>query len=286
MKTTEFVNDLGNTNWKIVSEINDGYPILNWQDEKVVTTYGVDNTLGTENVKIASGEFAFYNPVIPVGFKTSNEGASWKLTEFAESVEGWNDGLIIEDSEGNQFVWVPTPTGTYNKWFDSTVSSGVTNDSAVDDNLPIGNNGEEILENTQIEKYGGFYVARYEAGIPTDDENLKTGLTTASKDTRNKNGIPESKKNQIPWNYIDYTIAKANAESMYSSNFVKSGLVTGRQWDRIMKWLSNSNVDVITNGESWGNYGPANVSGVTQYSTDRGASWNNVNLTTKYSGSS
>ena len=66
-----------------------------------------DNINGEQNITITGNEFAYYNPVIPVGFKTvPTKDASWNSTNGTQ-VDGWNDGLVIEDKDGNQFVWVP-----------------------------------------------------------------------------------------------------------------------------------------------------------------------------------
>jgi hypothetical protein len=50
----------------------------------------------------------------------------------------------------------------------------------------------------------------------------------------------------------------------YGYTIVKTGLVTGTQWDTVMKWIQNSGISV-TNSSTWGNYydsvSPANVSG-------------------------
>ena len=247
-----------------------------------------NNLTGNANGTLNGKPAEYNNPVIPVGFKTSNEGASWSLSSDGTYVTGWNEGLVIQDGSGNQFVWVPIhnqaviengktiPAVSYEKWT-SSKNGAPTASNTTNDSLPSGVQNEE----TQITTYKGFYIARYEAGIPTDDSNLTAGLTTASIDARNKTGKPVSKKNQIPWNYIDYTISKANAESMYTSGHVKSGLVTGSQWDATMKWLEKSSVDVQSNSRSWGNYYDAAVTGITEYSTDCGASWTTVSSTTK-----
>jgi len=182
-----------------------------------------------------------------------------------------NDGLVITDRDGNEFVWVPCTLGTgttnqpkYQKW-----TSGYT--TTTNDTLPtkVTNEwGENEL--TQIEKYGGFYVARYEAGIP---DNLTTALGTASSVARNVAGVPVSKKDCVPWNYISYTTAKANAESMYSSASVQSGLITGTQWDTICKLIENAGYNVQANSTAWGNYYGAPVTGINSYSSDNGATW-------------
>lgn len=162
------------------------------------------------------------------------------MSSDGKTVQGWNDGLVIEDGEGNQFVWVPVD-GTnvkYEKWLGNK-NYQITEISQVsDDTLPNG-----IDENDQITKYGGFYIGRYEAGIP---KSMTEAINTASKDARNVSGIPIVAKNQVPWDFIDYTTSKTNAENMYTGSNLKSGLLTGKMWDTTMKWLENTGVNVQT----------------------------------------
>jgi len=198
-------------------------------------------------------------------------------TSDTNSIE---EGIVIKDSSGNEFVWVPCTTdganGTvkYEKW--CTTGIAYNNASISNDTLPSGVSSEE----EQITKYGGFYIARYEAGIP---DSLSTAQTTANSTARNVSGVPVSKQNAVPWNYINYTNAKANAESMYSSGSVQSGLLTGTMWDTTMKWLQNAGYSV-TDSTAWGNYNNAEVTGITEYSTNYGEGW--TSAITKPSGSS
>ena len=123
-------------------------------------------------------------------------------------------------------------------------------------------------EKTQITTYGGFYIGRYESGIPS---TLTKAITNVNE--RNIRGVPVIKKKQIPWNCISYANAKINAESMYSTDYVKSGLVTGVEWDTIMKWLKKSGLDVEEDSTNWGNFSNSPVTEITEYSTDYGANW-------------
>ena len=135
---------------------------------------------------------------IPIGF-TYKEGTK-------------DTGLVIQDEKGNEFVWVSATEGTYVK--DTSFPS--TNTSTGDDTLPNGITDETA----DVVKYGGFYIGRYEAGIPEGD-------TSPS----NKTGTPVSKKGAIVWTNIDYTNSKASAESMISNEYVQTGLITGKAWD-------------------------------------------------------
>ena len=148
---------------------------------------------------------------------------------------------------GNQFVWIPCTESEYHKtdWgssyqnanWDTTTYQG---------------------EKTQIQKYGGFYVARYEAGLATSIPEVTTiQQNTGSNQIYNKSGIPRSKAGLVPWNFIDWNMSKTNSESMYNTNYVTSGLITGTQWDVMLNKLIEktdlTEVDIKSSGK-WGNY--------------------------------
>jgi len=190
--------------------------------------------IAQENITFDGLPAAYNNPIIPEGFKAINDGSIWPTD--------WNSGLVIEDIVGNQFVWIPVD-GTnvpYAKWCTTGI---VFNHADIsNDTLPIG----VTSETDQILKYGGFYIARYEAGKESID-------------------IIVSKKAGATWVNITYTDAKIKAESMYDTLLLKSGLITGTQWDTVIKWLQNSGKNVSVDSRTWGNYkdskAPANISG-------------------------
>ena len=158
--------------------------------------------------------------------------------------EGTKDtGLVIQDEKGNEFVWVPATENTYRK---DTSFKGVK--PTGDDILPKGITDETV----DIVKYGGFYIGRYEAGVPDGD-------TIPS----NKTGIPVSKKGAAVWTNIDYTNSKASAESMISNKYVQTGLITGTAWDTVCHWIKSD--DELKDSRTYGNYNnseaPANVTG-------------------------
>lgn len=200
-------------------------------DINTITPWLGVNVIATSNRTVNGLPATYNNPIIPKGFKAVNTSTTWPT--------GWNDGLVIEDSNGNQFVWIPVD-GTdvkYEKW----CIKNIQYTSTTDDNLPVGITNELA----QITKYGGFYIARYEAGkVGTD--------------------LLVSKKSATTWTDIEYLTAKTKSEAMYNIADVKSGLVTGTQWDTIMKWIQNSGKSVV-DSTTWGNHlnsiSPANVTG-------------------------
>ena len=106
--------------------------------------------------------YTYKNPIIPKGFNAVDDGSGWYyVDENQTEVKGWNDGLVIEDLEGNQFVWVPVD-GEKVRYEKNDISkkmnlADVSTDTST---YPEGVTSEE----EQIDKYQGFYVARFEAG--------------------------------------------------------------------------------------------------------------------------
>ena len=204
-------------------------------------------------------EYKWFSEVTDGATKKSEE---WKNTiaEIREGVpipkgftykEGTKDtGLVIQDEKGNEFLWVPATESTYRKdtSFPGDKPTG-------DDTLPNGITDETA----DVKKYGGFYIGRYEAGIPEGD-------TSPS----NKTGIPVSKKGAIVWTNINYTNAKASAEKMINNEYVQTGLLTGKAWDTTCYFIEDSLSSInelasLTDSRYYGNYknseSPANVTG-------------------------
>ncbi len=196
-----------------------------------------------------------------------------------------NTGVIISDDEtdkydgqtdkttweyttslkGNQFVWIPCEEEQYKK---SEIWAGITQRPS-GTTKPLGelcygawNKATYSSELLQIRKYGGFYVARYEAGLAkTITEFTSTQKHTGLNQVYNKEGIPQAKANQIPWNFIDWKMSQKNAKSMYNTNSISSGLITGTQWDVILKHIvekTDLTESDLINCSDWGNY--ANIS--------------------------
>ena len=213
----------------------------------------------------ATTGYTYKNPVIPQGFNAvDTDSAKWEYTDAEKTtVRGWNEGLVIEDVYNqNQFVWVPcttsatTDTVAYERRDGNAGCSDAT-DSTTENAVTY--NAIPVTESTQIGTYGGFYVARYEAGLPTE-------TTSQSSDLNNVyTSVPVSKKGSKIWNHVDYTHSYVAANKMvndttkYGNN--KSGLITGKQWDTIMAWYKNAGIGVEASTQNWGTYRSLTYSG-------------------------
>lgn len=214
-----------------------------------------------KNIEIISN---YNNPIVPQGFKrVETDLASWKLEEGIPI--GWNNGLVIEDEIGNQFVWVPVnlEDEEYKKLSEES-SNKYYNKKDLH---------SSIKEENQIMKYGGFYISRYEAGI---SEEIRKNTNAFSAETNNIEGIPVSKEGQIPWNYISWGKAKKNSENMYQENSsVESNLMTARQLGSLYYWLDKTGYN-FENSKEWGNFSDVNFRFTGYYSTDYGRTYNYV----------
>ena len=164
--------------------------------------------------------------------------------EILEEADTIDDGLVIQDEDGNQFVWIPvTSESQYvrNKSYKSTTYSKTAHTDT--GYLPEGiqpeiDNSEnnERAEREAVLNSKGFYIARYEAGVENDK-------IVSKKDTRIWFGRAQED---------DY---KTAAKTFINNNYVKSALCSGIQWDVIMATINgktdgnNQVVDVTVTNE-------------------------------------
>ena len=187
------------------------------------------------------------------------------------------DGTVNEEKselKGNQFVWIPCTASNYVK------KTWGKNANGKDTWNATWESETNTAELPQIEKYGGFYIARYEAG--TSNIKLSTGIDFASKNTASswandsfsiRDGLNQSviegkitsKAGEIPYYHADYKTALKLSNSMYQTDYVRSGLVTGTMWDAMMKFIAGGD-DTIVTKSSWGNY----KDGVVTYTAGKG----------------
>ena len=133
-----------------------------------------------------------------------------------------------------------------------------------------------------VNKYGGYYIGRYEAG----DGTTTSERTSSTSDTNTL----VSKKGAYVYNYITNDSAKSLSSGMYSGNgAVTSQLITGAGWDRTLNWIietgEQTEENVLFNSNSWGNYdnstgnaatnaGPENIN----FTTGRSEYWKANNI--------
>ena len=176
---------------------------------------GSGNNFMTKNTEVTYPDGTVW---IPEGFKVAKDSAS--------TVQG---GVVIEDKDLNQFVWVPVATiADYKRtWY-----KGYDPFSSYSEALP-----ED--EKTSVKTYKGFYIGRYEAG---DKES------TVAKTLRSSNDVTKTvtiKANQAPYNYVTRTQAKSLAEGVKTQQGykAKTKLVSSYAWDTTIAFIQKVNSD-------------------------------------------
>ena len=142
-----------------------------------------------------------------------------------------------------------------------------------------------------VAKYGGFYIARFEAGLP-ESSNLwerKDGAVygwTNGEEAGSLNGnrneniskmIPVSKKNNASWNRISQKNAVVVSKEMYEdSKTVTSSLIDSYAWDTVLAWYTKTGMNCI-NSTRYGNYTNSSISLIkalyTKHIYINGTSW-------------
>lgn len=272
---------------KSVSYVENGTSVVRYEskDNNLQYTFEIDSDGNTTSLysDIVAGETATEGnitytdksgatAVIPKGFTVSGFSDEQTITS----------GLVIYDLGGNsvtwseanratiqstynQFVWVPCGENDYSKHTYDTAEVNDTSGSTED----TGNNKWKTYyyrnytdwednggNATSVERYGGFYIGRYEAGVPSNasfyaSENGDTYSSSKNVTTY----VPVSLKNNQSWNYISQINAKTVSTNMYSSSTsVESSLVDGYAWDTITEWIDSSVSGIANNSTNYGNY--------------------------------
>lgn len=201
---------------------------------------------------------------IPAGFIVSKK----------EGENTLDDGLVIIDSLGNEYVWIevpnnlkgptkfgPTyPNGTTNKDYEViedklykyidyfyagddywTDSNGIKFEDGgnIDDNAVFGLTYEEYISLkhsmlTSIFDNQGFWIGRYEAGM--------IGINgRANENEPIDELIPLSKPDLIPITYVTCAQAQKLANKVYSGEY-HSNLLFGIQWNLAIKYIEEKTV--------------------------------------------
>ena len=169
------------------------------------------------------------------------------IPEVWKHVEGeWNNGFVIQDSKGNQFVWVPVefldPNGTLDgtnfseRFGRRNYRKNKFSDGEFNEKL----DKELSKQRASVKKYGGFYISRYNIS-----KNKETGEA-------------QSVKGKMPWRNINWFDAMKAAKTFGDGVFVKSHLPYGAEYDSVLEWFIKSGArnqeEIASDSTQWGNF--------------------------------
>ena len=243
---------------------------------------------------------------------SSNETRPYLPTGFTQ-VKGTTlkNGLTIQDSTGNQYVWVEVPkaervyktAGLEIKDFTDEEYTAIETDLHTYTDVyrngtnykdeyysGVGLTSEEYYSLKKmmlksVYQNGGFYIGKYETGIE-DAPKTSGSANVAPTET------PVIKQNAYPYNFVTCKQAQTLASNMESGNHTSS-LMFGVQWDLVLKYLETkgtSQADLKTNSKSLGNYydtlyNITNIESKYYFSSSSSSKWTSGAYGTKTSNS-
>ena len=230
------------------NEIDTGYVI--YEGEEAVTDSNVADAQKNRNQYV-------WVPVPDISkfYGTDANGKKWgKIYTFSSSTSSGYDEITGTQpynwSESNGVMTISSKTNYREPDVVAKYSStGYDMDSRLK-TLGIGakttheflNQLEKEFNNmvASVEKYGGFYIGRYETGnINQDTPVIQKGNTNISSQT---------------W----YNMYKRCKNIKGANTNVETGMIWGNQWDRTLMWLietgSKTKEQIADDSTSWGNY--------------------------------
>ena len=199
---------------------------------------------------------------------TLEEKEPYIPTGFTHTTGEVDSGYVIKDTNnGNEFVWIPVAGKKYTVYVKA--SDGSSNYQSDEIDIAV----SELTRNLNVDGYnltypgwyeeegdvqdkksiayfkksvaenGGFYMGRYEMGMPGQKSGDKPTLDFTNE-ARNIKGTPVCVAEVMPWTNIDYDVAKENIESMYNGE-VQSAMLNSYARTTTFNWL----------GGTIGNYG-------------------------------
>ena len=155
------------------------------------------------------------NPYIPEGFTV------------VEGLDNIDEGFTIEDSFGNQFVWIPVKNGK------------LTREQSFSTEYEESNSTASALVNSVAKNYG-FYMGRYEASEYSEGEEV----------------CAATRFRQIPltnYTYQDAYNAAINAKNVFGYTDCSTTLVNSYAWDTALQWI-DQDVTSYSSSINYGNY--------------------------------
>ena len=255
------------------NEIDTGFVI--YEGEEEVTDSNVQTAQTSRNQYV-------WIPVEDISkfYGTDANGKSWgKIYNFTTGTNSSNTfdevtgTYALNWSESNGVMSISSDTYVYRepdvlRSYDTPYylrTYKVSEDSQLDFLLRQQTDFKKMINS--VEKYGGFYIGRYETG------DLNQEVAVVQKGNTNIAGQT--------W-YAMYEKCKTLSDN---NNNIETGMIWGNQWDRTLMWLMECNAkdettgkskeEVISDSTSWGNYNNATF----QYTNSSGGT------STKNSGS-
>ena len=182
-------------------------------------------------------------------------------TGFTHTTGEVDSGYVIKDTNnGNEFVWVPVAGKKYTVYVKASdgrnnyqsdeieiavseltrtlKSTRVTYDNWYEEEGDVQDKKSIAYFKKSVAENGGFYMGRYEMGMPGQKSGDEPTLDFTNE-ARNIKGTPVCVAEVMPWTNIDYDVAKENIESMYNGE-VQSAMLNSYARTTTFNWLGGT----------------------------------------------
>jgi formylglycine-generating enzyme required for sulfatase activity/Tfp pilus assembly protein PilE len=173
---------------------------------------------------------------VPEGFKIADDSS--------DNIQG---GVVIEDKDGNQFVWVPVDkiddykrTAYAGDVATETIDS-TTNSIKISSGRYYYTEALPDDEKNSVTTYKGFYIGRYEAGDKESTGTTKATFRTGGLGTSNSVTI---KADQVPYDHVTRDEAVSLAEGFKKqqnyNDTLTTKLVSSYAWDTTIAFMQKT----------------------------------------------
>ena len=206
-----------------------------------------------ETIKNYENIMNAYADGLPIG-----EGTTPYLPNntFTKKEGDLNTGLVIQDANQNEYVWVEVPTTIYdNTEYNSSgakkpqnsedytnieaclkeYTANYANSSYSDTNSSFTEQYQAMLKSVYTN--GGFWIGRYEAGLEEGKDPRTSYVAISASDKL------VVKPNMYPYNWITRDEAQILAQKMDYGD-CKGSLIFGIQWDLTLKYIEEKTVEL------------------------------------------
>ena len=199
---------------------------------------------------------------------------------FSKKEGDLSTGLVIQDANQNEYVWIEVPTTIYDNTEYNSSGAKKPSDSENYANIEAclkaytseysnSSYKDTDTDGTYSDDYknmlksvytnGGFWIGRYEAGYEIDESKGET-VRDYGTDYYTEHPITQQvviKKNAYPYNWVRRDQAQTLAEGMNYTG-VTSSLIYGVQWDLVLKFIETKGAtpkaNLTSNSTAIGNY--------------------------------
>ena len=198
---------------------------------------------------------------LPQGYEISNKEGEHTIEE----------GVVIKDSKGNEFVWIPV-SEDFTYQYESKVSlesysepTELTNNNYLPSGAPF--DSQETLDyfygtkedgstpyyNYEIDfaydehyaemvesvnKYHGFYIGRYETTI---DESNEIGSKYNEIVLTTDKTIPQTNNKQVGWYGLYYIERNSNVAG--NKEYIQTNMIWGQEWDAMIEYFDSKSLE-------------------------------------------